>query len=646
MRKFIFFALVSLMLVFSAALSAQAGDISPELQSSLSVFSPAEEIPVIVTLSDRVNFSVFKDNDKGLIRAKLIRALREKADSTQKPLKAFLEGRGAKRLTSLWVINGIAFTAIPEVIRALANQSGVESIRLDDTLTVPGTNYSLSTAPEWNLNTIRAVELWNSGYTGQGITIANIDTGVDINHPDLSSKWRGGTNSWFDPNSQHSAPYDSNGHGTQTMGVMVGGSNGGTAIGVAPDAQWIAVKIFNDAGVASFSGIHLGFQWLLDPDGNPATNDAPDIVNNSWGLESNYGGCVAEFKNDIQALKTADIAVVFSAGNGGPYVFSSVSPANYPDGFAVGATDITNTIAGFSSRGPSACDGSIYPEVAAPGVNIKTADLTFGGIFPNSYVTVSGTSFAAPHVSGVMALLLSAFPGLRVQDLEAALKASSTDMGPAGPENVYGYGLIDASAAYNFINLSAGTLPPVAMADAYTVAEDNVLSVAVPGVLSNDTDQDGDPLAAVLASSVSKGILTLQPDGAFTYMANSNFNGVDSFTYRSNDGLLESNLAAVTITVKPVNDAPVAVNDSATTVRYKGITINVVANDYDIDSIIAPATVKIVTLPGKGKVVNNFNGTVRYTPNWNFRGKDSFVYTVKDSGTATSNIATVTVNVK
>ena len=199
-----------------------------------------------------------------------------------------------------------------------------------------------------------------------------MDTGVDINHSDLLSRWRGGVNSWYDPNGEHNTPSDLNGHGTQSMGIMVGGSAGGSAIGVAPDATWIAAKIFNDAGEASLSSIHQGFQWLLDPDSDPLTDDAPDVVNNSWTLQ-NVNGCDNEFAADISALRASSIMVIFSAGNYGPSPMTSVSPANNAEGFAVGAVDSTMTIANFSSRGPS-CDGSLYPEVVAPGVNIKTSD--------------------------------------------------------------------------------------------------------------------------------------------------------------------------------------------------------------------------------------------------------------------------------
>jgi bacillopeptidase F len=238
------------------------------------------------------------------------------------------------------------------------------------------------------------------------------------------------------------------------MGVLVGGSSGGKAIGVAPDAQWIAVKIFRDDGTADLSRIHQGFQWLLDPDGDPSTDDAPDIVNNSWFLNGTGGVCNLEFEDDIAALKAADIAVVFAGGNTGPNAYSSVSPANNPSGFAVGGLDEFDNAAFFSGRGPSACGGSLYPQVAAPAVGIRTADLTFG--LPMAfYIEVSGTSFAAPHVAGAMALLKSAFKDLTVTELEAAVQKAARDLGDPGPDQEFGYGLLDVLESYQALAADA-----------------------------------------------------------------------------------------------------------------------------------------------------------------------------------------------
>jgi bacillopeptidase F len=426
--------------------------------------SDSEELSVIVTFSEKADLGNIKDKDKKLRRSRIIRALRKKADSTQGRFKDFLKDRGAKRTKSLWIINGMAVTARADVLRELSAMPGIESMRPDYVVNAPVVTFDTLAVSEWNINEVRAPELWALGYTGQGVVVANMDTGVDAEHPDLVDKCRGGTvdsvcggNSWFDPHGEHAGPHAANGHGTLTMGIMVGGNASGASIGVAPGAQWVAVKLFNDAGTSTDSIIHESFQWLLDPDGDPDTDDAPDVVNNSWGLEVQGipGVCILEFQDDVQVLKDAGIAVAFSAGNDGPAPSTSISPANNPGSFGVGAVNSSRNIAFFSSRGPSACDGRVFPEVVAPGVQVKSSDLTFGGASPDPYATVSGTSFSAPHVAGAMALLLSAFPDLTVSELESALMQSAVDLGASGADNDYGSGLIDIVKAYLLVKPTA-----------------------------------------------------------------------------------------------------------------------------------------------------------------------------------------------
>ena len=436
------------------ASEAVAGNISPELEAELQGLGPADEISVIVSLRENVDLDTFRVHKGRTRRSNLIKVLKTKARLTQQPLDAFLKREGGRHIKSLWLTNSMAVTAEAHVIRKTANRPDVAEVRLDYTLHLPQTQYVLAGEAEWNLNTIRAGELWNLGFTGQGIVVANMDSGVDLDHPDVNSRWRGGENSWYDPHGEHNTPYDADGHGTQTMGIMVGGDAGGTAIGVAPDANWIAAKIFDDSGDANFSDIHLGFQWLLDPDGDPNTDDSPDIVNNSWGMRDHVDECVVEFYEDVNVLRTAGISVVFAAGNEGPSSSTSISQANYDNSFAVGSVDSSNSVALSSSRGPSPCHLDFFPQVVAPGVNVKTSDLTFGGVFPNSYAYVSGTSFAAPHASGAMALLMEAFPTLSPAELQDALIHSAEDLGPAGADYDYGHGLINLTAAYELLESS------------------------------------------------------------------------------------------------------------------------------------------------------------------------------------------------
>jgi len=643
---------ILLVLGWLSGAGAQAAPIGPELAAELAARGPQDEIAVIVSLADRVNPRLYEAADRSRRDTRLVEALKNKAATTQVTHRVFLLNNGARQFRELWVINGFAVTARASVIRQLASRPGIELVRLDSTLEAPVTTSGSAAPPEWNLNVLRAPELWTQGFSGSGIVVANMDTGVDANHPDLATKWRGGDNSWYDPHNEHPTPYDASGHGTQTMGIMVGGAAGGSAIGVAPDARWIAARLYNDAGVARYSDIHLAFQWLLDPDGDLATLDAPDVVNASWGLTGTAGQCITEFSTDIEVLKASGIVIAIAAGNDGPSPLTSLSPGNNPPGFAAGAVDADLAIASFSSRGPSACDGTVYPKLVAPGVNINTADLSFGGL--PLYAVVSGTSYAAPHAAGALALLAEAFPQAGVAQLEAALTASARDLGVAGEDNSYGYGLADVQGAYQLL----GAVPPANQApfasnDAWSMAAGTTLAVAAPGVLGNDGDADGDALATSLVDGPASGSLALNGDGSFNYTPNTGFSGIDSFTYRAHDGALYSGSATVSITVvATVNSPPVARDDSASaplrkTASYTPRVIGVLANDSDPDGSLDPASVSIAAAPNKGGTVTvNADGTVSYTPKLKFRGKETFKYTVRDQAGVLSNAATVTVNVK
>jgi bacillopeptidase F len=422
-------------------------------------------------------------------RATLIQALRQRSARDQQRARQLLTVAGVSS-RELWMVNALALEASPQLIARLAALPEVAEVRLDRLVRLPvrpaaeAVSGVSPAAAHWNLEAIGAPALWSRGLTGAGVVVASVDSGVDLAHADLAAAWRGGSNSWFDPNGQHATPFDAEGHGTGTLGVILGRNSGS---GVAPGASWIAVKIFDDVGMAFNSRIHQGFQWLLDPDGNPATDDAPDIVNNSWGFEEDSGLCdqlAREFQPDVQALKAAGIAVVFAAGNTGPAAGSSVSPGNYAESLAVGAVDPLLQLPAFSARGPSACDGRIYPDLVAPGVAIQTPDLTSGGLFPNALQTVSGTSFAAPHLAGVMALLLSdpARPAPPLAELETALKRSATDLGPSGADNGFGHGLVNALAAYNRLN----QVPQLAFVDPTPPANDRLVTFGhvAPGSLA------------------------------------------------------------------------------------------------------------------------------------------------------------------
>jgi subtilisin family serine protease len=436
---------------------AHGGTLDHALAGRLGTASPAERIAVIVRMKEPGSSAVAQADPwerRSVRRERLIRTLRESARFSQEYLKRDLEARqqagDVGKIRDLWIFNGFSLAATPELIRELAARDDVAAVVPDRVITQEASVAAPAAVTSWNLDLVGAPALWGQGFRGQGVVIGSLDTGVDISHPALRRKWRGGTNSWFDPYLPTTIPYDSDGHGTGTMGIMVGGATTGNPVGVAPGSLWIAAKIFDDTRQATISAIHAAFQWMLDPDGNPATDDAPDVVNNSWDL-GNSGQYDGEFAPDIAELKAAAIAVVFAAGNGGipaqPAGNTSMSPGNNPGAFPVGATDMNDQVAVFSSRGPSAFDGtSQFPVLTAPGVAIRTTGLN------GTYTTFAnnGTSFAAPHVAGAIALLLSGRPVQMIGNipaLENALTASAVDLGTVGPDNTYGYGRLDAVQA-------------------------------------------------------------------------------------------------------------------------------------------------------------------------------------------------------
>ncbi|MFF0449998.1 S8 family serine peptidase [Streptomyces sp. NPDC004609] len=383
------------------------------------------------------------------------------AERTQAPLKALLEREGAA-YESFWIVNTIKVTAGKALAEKIAARPEVAALEADDPLPLPeplpGRAEPGVNAVEWNVDRINAPKVWSGlGVRGEGIVVANIDTGVDFTHPALKTRYRGlktdGTHDhdyhWFDPTRicSGSAPCDNNGHGTHTMGTMAGDGGAGNQVGAAPGARWIAAKGCEDAGCSRTALMRSG-QWIVAPTdragAHPRPELAPDVVNNSWGARDPdpwYAGVV-------QAWRDAGIFPAFANGNHGPRCASSGVPGAYATSYSTGAFDSNNTIAPFSSRGPGDGQG-VKPDIAAPGVNVRSA-WTGGG-----YHSISGTSMASPHTAAAVALIWSAAPALRgkVAETERILDGSAVDTedlscgGTAADNNVWGEGRLDAYAA-------------------------------------------------------------------------------------------------------------------------------------------------------------------------------------------------------
>ncbi|MDB5936131.1 MAG: hypothetical protein JWQ01_3475 [Massilia sp.] len=627
----------------SAAGAAGAGTISPQLAQEMARHAPGDRIAVIVEFTDRVNLLAFELKDRRKRHTGLMRALKAKSAQSMPRLDALLAQNAASARTPLWINHALAVTVPVRAIEALAHHAAVDRVGLDAvvTLAAPPARGAVTTGgPGWNIDVIQARAVWAVGQQGAGIVVATMDTGVDADHPDLQARWRGGANSWFDPSGQHATPYDASGHGTQAMGLLVGGTASGSAIGVAPQARWVAAKIFNDAGQATLSNIHRAFQWLLDPDGDPATVDAPDVVNASWGLSGGaIGACNMEFSTDIQALNTAGIVVVFAAGNDGPAPASAASPAANPGAFSAGAVDATLALSNVSSRGPSGCDGALFPSVVAPGQDVLSSDLSFGGL--PLYANVSGTSFAAPHVSGAMALLAGAFPAATVTQLRNAVVDSATDMDAAGPDNNSGAGLINTMAAYQRLALgNGGTNTPVITSLPATDAFENQQY----RYQMSATDADGGTLRFALGAGPA-GMAIDAVTGLLSWTPTHAQLGANAVVLSVTDPTGRAATQSFSILVAAVDSAPVAAADSYSTAAGSSLNVpapGVLANDSDAEG--DALTAQLASAPAHGALTLAADGSFKFVPAAGYAGADSFSYRAFD-GQLAGNIGTVAINV-
>ncbi len=344
---------------------------------------------------------------------------------------ALIAHKGGTKLKSLPLVNGVVLLGDAAVLHAL--QGAKEVKRIDDDAAVfafgqvtakagkPAPSQPAQVLP-WGIDRIDAEQAWATN-TGAAIRVGIIDTGIDMTHPDLQANIRGGAN-MIDP---AKSPNDDNGHGSHVAGIIAGVNNAVGIIGVAPSVDLYAIKVLNRQGSGYISDIIEGLQWSIA--------NQMQAVNMSLGASTD----IQSLHDAVIAAANAGIVQVVAAGNDG--VSAPVSyPGAYAEVITVSATDQTNTIASFSSRGPAV-------DIAAPGVSI------FSTYKSGGYATLSGTSMATPHVAGVAALVLKTAPGIydangdgqwQPQEVQAKLEATATDLGAAGKDAVYGAGLLNA----------------------------------------------------------------------------------------------------------------------------------------------------------------------------------------------------------
>jgi serine protease AprX len=455
----------------------------------------------IILLEDQADLSeAYNIEDQDARGWFVYNTLREHAARTQAPIIDQLEGEGVA-YTSFWAANMIVAEGDRSLVDALAARPDVKVIESneptdwiqDDEGPSSTDDGNAVDAIETGINNVQAPGLWNLGYKGQGIVVANQDTGMRWTHNALRTHYRGwisGTTAdhnynWWDaihvriagdggtespatnPCGRNiTAPCDDQGHGTHTTGTIVGYDGGSNQVGVAPEAKWIGCRNM-DQGNGRPSTYSECFQFFIAPTDlngqNPDPTRRPHVMNNSWGCPPSELCAANTLKLITENTMAAGIFVEVSAGNDGS-ACSTVQdpPAIYGAAFSTGAiSGSTNALASFSSRGPVTVDasGRMKPDLVAPGQSVRSSTRTSD----TSYGSMSGTSMAGPHVVGVVALIWSALPNL-VRDIprtEYLLTRSanrsvtvSTNSGGCGgialiPNNHFGWGRVDSLAAYN-----------------------------------------------------------------------------------------------------------------------------------------------------------------------------------------------------
>ncbi|OFK79773.1 peptidase [Anaerosphaera sp. HMSC064C01] len=409
-----------------------------------------------------------KEEIQDAIREEIVDQSERLAEDSQKSILDILEKEKVtgqvKFYESFHIINCINVIAKKSLLSSLAKRSEVEKIVLNKKIKA---DKKEKNAPEersfymyatngkhvpWNLKAIaadKAQELASS--SNNEVVVAIIDSGVDGTHPAIKDNYRGNdaslaAYSWYNTitgkDGSQETPSDSRGHGTHVCGTILG-SRENSLLGVAPKAKWMAVKVFDDDGETDNAKLIKAGQWIMAPNGD--AKYAPNVVNNSWGGNSTDGF----YRDIVKAWRKAGIFPVFSAGNVSQYnnggENSIGTPASYPESYAVGAIRKDEHVAKFSLRGKSDYTDKWKPDIVAPGVNILSS------MPGNKYEILTGTSMAGPHVTGVVALMLSVNKDLSVDQIEKILNSTATPLKDedytSSPNHGYGYGKVNAALA-------------------------------------------------------------------------------------------------------------------------------------------------------------------------------------------------------
>ncbi|MEO0231625.1 MAG: S8 family serine peptidase [candidate division WOR-3 bacterium] len=420
--------------------------VMPSLQEILKNIGDDEKIGVIVHLKEKPDF----DKLKNLSPEEYVEFLKNFSENSQRRILNYLYQNKDKiyDLKSYWIFNGIYLKTTKDVIEEISKFDEVEYIIEDFEIKLENVNsFERFLTPEWNIIRVKADSCWMIGYTGKNIIVGHMDTGVDAFHPALEGKFEG---HWYDAVNNQTFPYDDHGHGTFTMGIIIGGDGLGLFpddIGVAPDAKFVSCKCFDQNGSTSASRIHTCFQKHGEWKANGVDIKA---INNSWGATNTTS---LEFWQDCLNLRNLKIVPVFAIGNNGPGSGTASTPGNFPIVIGVGVSDQNDNVPSYSSRGPAPnqypWNDPVYwprpdwnrtkPDIVAPGQNIRSS-WPGGG-----YQYSTCTSTATPHVTGGILILFQKNPYLTFKKVYSLLLdyARRPSQGSPYPNNSYGWGILN-----------------------------------------------------------------------------------------------------------------------------------------------------------------------------------------------------------
>lgn len=577
--------LLVLALAVLGAGAVQGGEIHSYLQSVLSNTAPDKPVSTLVFLADQVDLVALtaeldaRNATRRERHERVVRALKAKAAGTQADLLAELQRRrtegSVESFEAFWISNAFRVDAKKGAIEALASRNDVRRIYFNYKVQLAqsggeelATCEPSSGAP--GLEAINAPLVWQElGIMGEGILVGSIDTGVKLGHEVLAANWKGNEPgyltewAWKDLIGGAPLPTDHGwlaGHGTGVMGVICGNPPN-AKLGVAPGSKWITAAAIAPEGV--LSKVKLAFQWMADPDGDESTVwDVPHVCCNSWGLQASQGAppCDPVLWSYLDRCEAAGTVIVFCAHNDDCRGLRNPADRAVDEyrTLAVAGVDAHESGTGWpvwiaSARGPTFCTGAgeseaIKPDISAPAYRICVATKST----ERPYALSSGTSFAAPHVAGVVALMREACPDLPVTQVKEILYVTARDLGLHEKDNDSGWGMVDAYAAVQMA---------IAFCDAGTPTPPLVGNTAAEGKLNRPTAarlrafDDGLPnppgaMNLVIVSLPEHGLLVDPLGGAIenvphvlvnhgievAYYPFGYFSGVDAFHWKADDG--------------------------------------------------------------------------------------------------------------